>query len=91
MEEVGSAVTSEDAAIKRDGIFRTRRIDRLDRRRSLAALVNAQHELAFRKRYVSAKVAIPGTRVSLWGLATEDCFTARVKRVSLGFCSARRP
>lgn len=59
-EEVGSAVTSEEyAAIKRDGIFRTRRIDRLDRRRS-AALVNAQHELAFRKRYVSAKGGDPG-------------------------------
>ena len=36
---------------KRDGLFRTRRIDRLDRSRS-AALVNAQHELAFRKRAV---------------------------------------
>ena len=59
-EEVGSAVTREEyAAIKRDGIFRTRRIDRLDRRRS-AALVNAQHELAFRKRYVSAKGGDPG-------------------------------
>ena len=59
-EEVGSALTSEEyAAIKGDGIFRTRRIDRLDRRRS-AALVNAQHELAFRKRYVSAKGGDPG-------------------------------
>ena len=59
-EEVGSAVTSEEyAAIKRDGIFRTRRVDRLDRRRS-AALVNAQHELAFRKRYVGVKGGDPG-------------------------------
>ena len=50
--EVGSAVTPEEyAAIQRDGLFRTRRIDRLDRSRS-AALVNAQHELAFRKRAV---------------------------------------
>ena len=37
----------------RDGVFRTRRIVRSDRRRS-AALVNAQHELAFRKRRVRA-------------------------------------
>jgi len=32
-------------------MFRTRRIDRL-RKRESAALVNAQHELAFRKRRV---------------------------------------
>ena len=38
-------------AIQHDGLFRTRRIDRLNRPRS-AALVNAQHELAFRKRAV---------------------------------------
>lgn len=51
-DEVGGAVTPQEyAAIRRDGIFRTRRVDRLNRRRS-AALVNAQHELAFRKRYV---------------------------------------
>lgn len=48
-DEVGGAVTpAEYEAICRDRIFRSRRIDRLDRRRS-AALVNAQHELAFRK------------------------------------------
>jgi hypothetical protein len=34
-----------------DRLFRTRRIDRLQPRVS-AALVNAQHELAFRKRRV---------------------------------------
>lgn len=34
-----------------DGVFRTRRIAAVDRRRS-AALVNAQHELAFRQRCV---------------------------------------
>ena len=51
-DEVGGAVTAEEyAAVQRDGLFRTRRIDRLDRARS-AALVNAQHELAFRKRAV---------------------------------------
>jgi RsiW-degrading membrane proteinase PrsW (M82 family) len=58
-DEVGGAVTREEyAAIRRDGIFRTRRIDSFDRRRS-AALVNAQHELAFRKRYVRAKGGNP--------------------------------
>jgi RsiW-degrading membrane proteinase PrsW (M82 family) len=58
-DEVGGAVTPEEyVAIQRDRIFRTRRVDRVDRRRS-AALVNAQHELAFRKRYVRAKGADP--------------------------------
>jgi protease PrsW len=52
--EVGGAVTPEEFdAVRRDGIFRTRRIRSVDRRRS-AALVNAQHELAFRKRSVIA-------------------------------------
>ena len=52
--EVGGAVTPEEFAdVRRDGIFRTRRIKRVDRRRS-AALVNAQHELAFRKQAVIA-------------------------------------
>ena len=52
--EVGGAVTPEEfAEIRRDGIFRTRRLKRVDRRRS-AALVNAQHELAFRKQAVIA-------------------------------------
>jgi RsiW-degrading membrane proteinase PrsW (M82 family) len=51
-DEIGGAVTSaEYEQIRRDGIFHTRRIDTFDRRRS-AALVNAQHELAFRKRRV---------------------------------------
>ncbi len=48
-DEVGGAVTAREYEdIRRDGLFRTRRVDRLDHRRS-AALVNAQHELAFRK------------------------------------------
>jgi RsiW-degrading membrane proteinase PrsW (M82 family) len=51
-EEVGREVSpSEYGRIAADRMFRTRRIDRLDPRRS-AALVNAQHELAFRKRRV---------------------------------------
>jgi hypothetical protein len=58
-DEVGGAVTPEEyAAIRRDGIFRTRRINNFERRRS-AALVNAQHELAFRKRYVRSKGGNP--------------------------------
>jgi protease PrsW len=58
-DEVGGAVTPEEFAdIRRDGIFRTRRIKSVDRRRS-AALVNAQHELAFRKRSVIAEGGNP--------------------------------
>jgi hypothetical protein len=49
-EEVGRAVTpAEFAAIEADRRYRTRRIDR-ERRLASAALVNAQNELAFRKR-----------------------------------------
>jgi RsiW-degrading membrane proteinase PrsW (M82 family) len=51
-EEVGRAATPDEyRQIAADRIFRTRRIDRTHRRES-AALVNAQHELAFRKRRV---------------------------------------
>jgi RsiW-degrading membrane proteinase PrsW (M82 family) len=51
-EEVGRTVDrGEYEAIVGDRMFRTRRIDRLHKRES-AALVNAQHELAFRKRRV---------------------------------------
>ncbi|HKC45712.1 MAG TPA: PrsW family intramembrane metalloprotease [Burkholderiales bacterium] len=51
-DEVGRAVSpSEYAAIVGDRMFRTRRIDRT-RPRTSGALVNAQHELAFRKRRV---------------------------------------
>jgi protease PrsW len=50
--EIGRAVTpSEYEAIVGDRMFRTRRIDPL-RPRTSAAIVNAQHELAFRKRRV---------------------------------------
>jgi protease PrsW len=51
-DEVGRTVsTDEYRDIVGDRMFRTRRIDRLQPRVS-AALVNAQHELAFRKRRV---------------------------------------
>ena len=57
--EVGGAVTPEEfAEIRRDGIFRKRRLKSVDRRRS-AALVNAQHELAFRKQAVIAEGGDP--------------------------------
>jgi RsiW-degrading membrane proteinase PrsW (M82 family) len=50
--EVGRTVSAQEyGAIVRDRILRTRRIDRMHPRAS-AALVNAQHELAFRKRRV---------------------------------------
>ena len=48
--EVGRSVTPEEfAAVEHDAVFRTRRIHAPDRAAS-AALVNAQNELAFRKR-----------------------------------------
>jgi RsiW-degrading membrane proteinase PrsW (M82 family) len=57
--EVGRAVTPEEyEAIKRDGFLRTRRIADTARQRS-KALVNAQHELAFRKYRVAAAGADP--------------------------------
>ncbi len=50
--EAPDVVTAEErAAIAQDGMFRTRRIDRLHPRES-AGLVRLQHELAFRKRRV---------------------------------------
>jgi protease PrsW len=51
--EVGHAVSpGEYQQIVRDRMLRTRRINGMPRRAS-SALVNAQHELAFRKRRVS--------------------------------------
>jgi hypothetical protein len=50
--EVGHTVSpGEYQAIVRDRMFRTRRINGMGHRAS-SALVNAQHELAFRKRRV---------------------------------------
>jgi RsiW-degrading membrane proteinase PrsW (M82 family) len=49
-DEVGRSVTPEEyQAVLADRVYRTRRIEARDRAAS-AALVNAQHELAFRKR-----------------------------------------
>jgi RsiW-degrading membrane proteinase PrsW (M82 family) len=51
-EEVGREVSRDEyQRIAADRMLRTRRIDRIHPRES-AALVNAQHELAFRKRHV---------------------------------------
>ena len=51
-EEVGRTVSpGEYREIVDDRMLRTRRIDRIQPRAS-AALINAQHELAFRKRRV---------------------------------------
>jgi hypothetical protein len=66
--EVGGPVTpAEYEQITRDGMFRTRRLVPTDRRRS-AALVNAQHELAFRKRRVRGDGGDPerDPRVAGW-------------------------
>jgi protease PrsW len=73
--EVGRAVRpGEYRDIVDDGILRTRRIDPM-RRRASAALVNAQHELAFRKRRVRNKGLDPerdslaaGWREEIWRL-----------------------
>ncbi len=64
-EEVGRAVSpGEYQEIVGDRMLRTRRIDRM-RRRASAALTNAQHELAFRKR----RVRDEGNNPELDGLA----------------------
>lgn len=57
--EVGGSVSPDEyRAILNDRLLRTRRIDALNPQRS-AALVNAQHELAFRKRRVKDLGADP--------------------------------
>jgi len=51
-DESADTVTPEEfESIRREGLFQTRRIDAMERKRS-STLVNAQHELAFRKRRV---------------------------------------
>lgn len=60
-DETERVVTqAEQGEIERDGIFQTRRIPHQDRR-TAAAIVNAQHELAFRKRYVLDRSGDPET------------------------------
>jgi len=73
--EVGRALSAgEYEEIVADRVLRTRRIDPL-RPRASAALVNAQHELAFRKRRVRHEGRDPdrdsiavGWRVEIWRL-----------------------
>jgi len=74
-EEVGPTVShGEYDEIVADRVLRTRRIDRV-RRRASAALVSAQHELAFRKRRVRGAGHNPdhdslvaGWRAEIWRL-----------------------
>jgi protease PrsW len=69
--EVGRAITPEEyEMIKRDGILRTTRIAGAGRRRS-KALVNAQHELAFRKRRVAAAGGDPEADLLVAGWRAE--------------------
>jgi hypothetical protein len=66
--EIGRSVTWEEyQAIVGDRMLRTRRIDSMHRQKS-AALVNAQHELAFRKRRVQNEGGDPelDTLVAGW-------------------------
>lgn len=70
-DEVGQSVSDDEyRAIAGDRMFRTRRIDRLHKRAS-AALVNAQHELAFRKRRVCDAGGDPGRDVLVAGWRAE--------------------
>ena len=58
-DEIGRAVTSEEyRAIVDDRMLRTRRVNWMHPKTS-AALVNAQHELAFRKRRVKEEGGDP--------------------------------
>jgi RsiW-degrading membrane proteinase PrsW (M82 family) len=60
-DEARDLVTADElGTIRRDGLFSTRRIDRLHRRES-AGLVRLQHELAFRKRRVRDRDGDPET------------------------------
>jgi RsiW-degrading membrane proteinase PrsW (M82 family) len=70
-EEIGHSVSGDEyRAIAGDRMFRTRRIDRLHPRES-AALVNAQHELAFRKRRVRDAGGDPDRDVLVAGWRAE--------------------
>jgi protease PrsW len=60
-DEVGQSVTPEEyTALRSDRVFRTRRIDGRNRQVS-AAIVNAQNELAFRKRRLRDRGFDPAT------------------------------
>jgi hypothetical protein len=50
-ESIDTVTPEEFESIRREGLFQTRRIDSMERKRS-STLVNEQHELAFRKRRV---------------------------------------
>lgn len=83
VDEIGVVVTPREyEAILADGIFRTRRIDGAQPRVS-AALVEAQHELAFRKHHVKKERGDPdldplvaGWRKEIERLRVETAATA---------------
>ena len=79
--EVGRTVSSEGYRdVLGDRILRTRRINQLDRWAS-AALVNAQHELAFHKRRVRDEGSDPETGPRGWLAARHQSIAAcHVKR-----------
>jgi RsiW-degrading membrane proteinase PrsW (M82 family) len=71
--EIGRAVTpAEYDEIVGDGLLRTRRIDRM-RPRTSAALVDAQHELAFRKRRVRTESNDPDADRLVAGWREDIC------------------
>ena len=82
--EVGRAIAPEDMpAIRDDRLLRTRRIDRMNPAAS-AALVRAQHELAFRKRRVRDRGGDPEADpiVAGWREELDRLWLAEVERVA---------
>ena len=70
-DEVGQCVTAEEyAAMQADRVYRTRRIDGRNRAVS-SALVNAQNELAFRKRRIKDRGFDPATDAVTAALRTQ--------------------
>jgi len=59
-ESVDTVTPEEFESIRREGLFQARRIDSIERKRS-STLVNAQHELVFRKRRVLDDAGDPET------------------------------
>ncbi len=82
--EVGRSIAPEDIpAIRADGILRTRRIDRMNPAAS-AAMVHAQHELAFRKRRVRDRGGDPESDplVVGWREELDRLWLAEVERLA---------
>lgn len=82
--EAGRSIPPEDIpAIRADGILRTRRIDRMNPRAS-AAIVNAQHELAFRKRRVRDRGGDPESDpvVAVWRRELDRLWIEEIDRLA---------